>query len=202
MEARAIAAEATAAVAEARAVASEAAARKYAAEAAAATAELQRLRAQLVKVQSPQQRRGSVNSLNTPTAMTPATLSNSPLSAVKKRVFGDEGAELLCSLENSMDFDSGTWPTSMTSIISGEPGVDYVDHKKRLAIVGFVIGNGGNVTTLLEFLSHRRLLRDASSIRDFNVIVEGLERNPDFKQRSYYYDMRVKKLLNFFGDPR
>lgn len=212
MEARVVAAEARAAGAEARAVASEAAARKYAADAAAATAELERVRA-LIKVQSPKHQNFSYvrdqrrMSANTPVAATPSTtkpniLCNSPLSTVKKRVFGQEGAELLCSLENSMDFDSTTWPASMTAIISGEPSVDFVDHYKRLAIVGFVSGNGGNVATLLAFLQHRRLLRDASSIHDFNKIAANLEQSPDFQKRSYYYDMRERKQLNFLGEPR
>ena len=208
MEARAVAAEAAAAVGEARALASEAAAMKYAADAAAASAELQRVRAQLMKVQptppatvrSPHQQRRL--SCVTPSIVQPDILSNSPLSTVKKRVFGQEGAELLCSLENSMDFDSTTWPASMRTIISGEPDVDYVDHYKRLSIVGFVSGNGGNVATLLKFLKHRRLLRDVSSQYDFNIIAADLEQSIDFKKRSYYYDMRAKKQLNFLGEPR
>ena len=209
MEARAVAAEAAAALAEARAVASEAAATKYATDAAAANAELQRVRAQLAKVQSPQQRRLSCvsvqrrTSVNTPAAKMPSIVKpDSPLSAMKKDAYGQKGAELLCSLENSLDFDFLTWPTSMRTIISGEPGVDYVDHYKRLTIVGFVSGNGGNVATLLEFLKHRRLLRDASSEYDFNIIAANLEQSFDFRKRSYYYDLRAKKQLNFLGEPR
>ena len=79
-------------------------------------------------------------------------------------------------------------------------GAPNINHSGRLTLLGFVIGNGGNVHELKLFLADRGMLREPSSWADLSTIERALKGDPAFRESSYYWDINHNCFCNLTGN--
>jgi hypothetical protein len=125
----------------------------------------------------------------------------SPDSARKEKMlhagFSPKAADILVTLENSVGQDANEWAPRARTVLFSE----HADHWDRLALVGFVYGNGGNLGALNEWFRVRGLLRDREAWKDVATIRKELETNKEWRARCFYYDITTCSNLNFLGQP-
>ena len=110
--------------------------------------------------------------------------------------YTEKQANHLIAVGNSIGKHAADWPRRPRDAVFALP---YINHVGRLTLLGFVIGNGGNLHELKLFLAERGMLREPSSWADLSTIERDLKGDPAFRESSYYWDIIHNGFCNFTG---